>query len=134
MFGCLFNHSTLASPLKFYGTLRCSSVRCFVVSRIFFTTLLMFAHLFSLFAHNQFSLVTNLRVTLVPFSRSPFVPCLLCWPAKDLIKKLMTVDPLKRITIEGVVGHPWTGIHGNVQNTLEGVQINPPRNLEQASF
>jgi len=32
---------------------------------------------------------------------------LITQPAKDLIKKLMTVDPLKRITIEGVVGHPW---------------------------
>eukprot|EP00668_Euglena_longa_P012090 GGOE01014517.1.p1 GENE.GGOE01014517.1~~GGOE01014517.1.p1 ORF type:complete len:625 (+),score=224.43 GGOE01014517.1:27-1901(+) len=27
--------------------------------------------------------------------------------AKDLIKKLMTIDPIRRITIEGVVAHPW---------------------------
>lgn len=27
--------------------------------------------------------------------------------AKDLIRKMMTVDPLKRITIKKVLGHPW---------------------------
>lgn len=27
--------------------------------------------------------------------------------AKDLIKKLLTVDPTKRLTIEGILEHPW---------------------------
>lgn len=35
-----------------------------------------------------------------------------CWyevslAAKDLIKRMLTVNPKKRITIEGILNHPW---------------------------
>lgn len=35
--------------------------------------------------------------------------------AIDLVKKLLTVDPKKRATLEEVIGHPWFKVsHGSV--------------------
>lgn len=39
--------------------------------------------------------------------------------AIDLVKKLLTVDPKKRATLEEVIGHPWFKVsHGSVCNVV----------------
>ena len=35
---------------------------------------------------------------------------LFCFLAIDLIKKLLTVDPKKRITVEEALQHPWISV------------------------
>ena len=34
--------------------------------------------------------------------------------AKDLIRKLLTVDPRRRLTVAEALEHPWMKVHGNI--------------------
>lgn len=44
--------------------------------------------------------------------------------AKDLIGKLLTVDPEARITCEGALQHPWSRVASNRGKLLSGTQKN----------
>jgi serine/threonine protein kinase len=40
---------------------------------------------------------------------------------KDLIERMIVVDPLKRISIEGVLGHPWITKNSHNEEPLSPV-------------
>eukprot|EP01035_Chromulina_nebulosa_P018072 gene18072-23719_t len=42
--------------------------------------------------------------------------------AKDLVKQMLTVDPMKRITVQGVLNHPWITQHTSISNVNLGAQ------------